>query len=72
MATAAAAKKPSLSSASATPARAAASTKRPKDACNLLDADHKAVKALFKEYESLSESRSRSTTKKRRLADQIC
>ena len=61
MATTAAAKKPSTASA-----------KRPKDACDLLDADHKAVKALFKEYESLSESRSRSTAKKRQLADQIC
>lgn len=26
---------------------------RPKDACDLLDADHKAVKKLFKEYEAL-------------------
>ena len=61
MATTAAAKKPSTASA-----------RRPKDACDLLDADHKAVKALFREYESLTESRSRSTAKKRQLADQIC
>jgi hemerythrin superfamily protein len=46
--------------------------KRQKDACDLLDADHKAVKALFKEYEHLSEGKSQSTDKKRRLADQIC
>lgn len=72
MATTAAVKKPSTVSAKATPARAPAKAKRQKDACDLLDADHKAVKALFKEYESLSESRSRSTTKKRQLADQIC
>ena len=72
MATTAAARKPSTASAKATPARAPAKAKRQKDACDLLDADHKAVKALFKEYESLSESRSRSTTKKRQLADQIC
>jgi len=51
---------------------ATASAKRPKDACDLLDADHKAVKALFKEYETLMESRSRSVQKKRQLADQIC
>jgi predicted lipoprotein len=38
MATTAAAKKPSTASA-----------KRQKNACDLLDADHKAVKALFKE-----------------------
>ena len=72
MATTAATRKPSTASAKATPARAPATAKRPKDACDLLDADHKAVKALFKEYESLSESRSRSTAKKRQLADQIC
>lgn len=72
MATTAAAKKPSTASAKATPARAPATAKRQKDACDLLDADHKAVKALFKEYENLVESRSRSTAKKRQLAEQIC
>lgn len=72
MATTAAAQKSSPARAKSPPTRAGASAKRQKDACDLLDADHKAVKALFKEYESLSESRSRSTTKKRQLADQIC
>lgn len=72
MATSAAARKPSTASAKTTPARAPAAAKRQKDACDLLDADHKAVKALFKEYASLTESRSRSTAKKRQLADQIC
>jgi len=72
MATTAAVKKPPPASAKTPPPKAQAATKRPKDACDLLDADHKAVKAMFKEYESLSESRSRSTTKKRQLADQIC
>ena len=72
MATTAAARKPSTASAKTTPARAPAAAKRQNDACDLLDADHKAVKALFKEYASLTESRSRSTAKKRQLADQIC
>ena len=49
-----------------------ASAKPKKDACDLLDADHKAVKAMFKEYATLVESRSRSPAKKRQLADQIC
>ncbi|HWP12661.1 MAG TPA: hemerythrin domain-containing protein [Ramlibacter sp.] len=48
-------------------------TTRAKDACDLLDADHKAVKKLFKEYEELTESRSRGATqKKKELAQQIC
>ncbi|MDB5843149.1 MAG: hypothetical protein JWP79_459 [Polaromonas sp.] len=71
MGTTAAARKSPTASAK-TPARAPAAAKRQKDACDLLDADHKAVKAMFKEYEGLTESRSRSTTKKRQLADQIC
>jgi hemerythrin superfamily protein len=72
MATSAAARKTPTASTKATPVRAPAKAKRQKDACDLLDADHKAVKALFKDYESLAESRSRSTSKKRQLADQIC
>ncbi|MBG6076046.1 hemerythrin superfamily protein [Polaromonas sp. CG_9.11] len=72
MATTAAARKPPTASAKTTQARAPAKAKRQKDACDLLDADHKAVKALFKESESLSESRCRSTTKKRQLANRIC
>lgn len=45
---------------------------RQKDACDLLDADHKALKKMFDDYKTLSESRSRSSSKKRELADQIC
>lgn len=52
-------------------AKSPAPAKRQKDACDLLDADHKAVKAMFKEYAALVESRSRSPAKKRQLADQI-
>jgi hemerythrin superfamily protein len=49
------------------------STRAGKDACDLLDADHKAVKKLFKEYEELTESRSRGAPqKKMELAQQIC
>lgn len=72
MATSAAVSKSSPATASKVPARAAAPVRRQKDACDLLDADHKAVKALFKAYEALTESRSRSPGKKRQLADQIC
>ena len=44
-----------------------------KDACDLLDADHKAVKKLFKEYEELTESRARSAAQKKlELARRIC
>jgi hemerythrin superfamily protein len=46
---------------------------RAKDACDLLDADHRAVKKLFKEYEELTESRARGTAQKKLdLAHQIC
>ena len=72
MATRAPAKKSPLASATKAPAKPPAAARRPKDACDLLDADHKAVKALFKEYETLAESRSRSPAKKRQLADRIC
>ena len=65
--------KKSLATSPAAPARKApAAVKRPKDACDLLDADHKAVKVLFKDYAALGESRSRSSAKKRQLADRIC
>jgi hemerythrin superfamily protein len=44
-----------------------------KDACDLLDADHKAVKKMFKEYEELTSSRARGAAqKKKELAQQIC
>ena len=72
MATRAAAKKSSPTKAIRAPAKSPARAKRQKDACDLLDADHKAVKARFKEYETLTESRSRSSAKKRQLADRIC
>jgi hemerythrin-like domain-containing protein len=44
-----------------------------KDACDLLDADHRAVKKMFKEYEELTSSRGRSAAQKKMdLAHQIC
>lgn len=47
--------------------------KREKDACDLLDADHKAVKRMFKEYEVLMESKTRSAKDKRQeLSIHIC
>ena len=72
MATRATAKKSSPTKAIRAPAKSPARAKRQKDACDLLDADHKAVKTMFKEYETLTESRSRSSAKKRQLADRIC
>ncbi|MES3002377.1 MAG: hemerythrin domain-containing protein [Pseudomonadota bacterium] len=48
-------------------------TRSEKDACDLLDTDHKNVKKMFKEYEELTNSRARSATqKKKELAQQIC
>jgi hemerythrin-like domain-containing protein len=44
-----------------------------KDACDLLDADHRAVKKMFKEYDELTESRARGAAQKKlELARQIC
>ncbi len=44
-----------------------------KDACDLLDADHRAVKKLFKAYEELAGSRARGAAqKKTELARRIC
>ena len=44
-----------------------------KDACDLLDADHKQVKKMFKEYEELTNSRGRTVAQKKMdLAHQIC
>lgn len=49
------------------------SSQRQKDVCDLLDADHKAVKKMFKEFESLCESRARSAARQRLdLAREIC
>jgi hemerythrin superfamily protein len=48
-------------------------TRAERDACDLLDADHKAVKKMFKDYEELTSSRSRNVTQKKKdLAQQIC
>jgi hemerythrin superfamily protein len=48
-------------------------TAKAKDACDLLDADHRAVKKMFKEFEELTQSRARSVgQKKMDLARQIC
>jgi len=48
-------------------------TSRAADACSLLDADHRSVKKMFKEYEALMESKAKSATQKKRdLANQIC
>ena len=44
-----------------------------KDACDLLDADHRAVKKLFKSYDELAASQSRPAMGKRmEIARQIC
>ena len=48
-------------------------TRSEKDACDLLDADHKAVKKMFKEYEELTGSRARGAAQKKMdLAHQVC
>lgn len=48
-------------------------TRGEKDACDLLDADHRAVKKMFKEYEELTNSRGRTVAQKKMdLARQIC
>lgn len=44
-----------------------------KDACDLLDQQHKLVKKMFKDYEDLSASRARSAAQKKvELAGEIC
>ena len=47
-------------------------TTKMKDACDLLDADHKAVKKMFTDYEDLTETGGNTKQKKRALADKIC
>jgi hemerythrin superfamily protein len=48
-------------------------TRAPKDACDLLDQDHKNVQKMFKEFEELTQSRARSAAQKKMdLARQIC
>lgn len=44
-----------------------------KDACDLLDADHRAVKKLFNQYDELTESRSKTAVQQRaEIAREIC
>ncbi|RYF77049.1 MAG: hemerythrin domain-containing protein [Comamonadaceae bacterium] len=51
----------------------ATTTRSQPDACTLLDADHRKVKKMFKDYEELTQSRAKSATeKKRALAQEIC
>ncbi len=47
-------------------------TAKQKDACDLLDADHKAVKRMLTEFKELTESKGSSREKKRMLAGKIC
>jgi hemerythrin superfamily protein len=48
-------------------------TRAAKDACDLLDADHRNVTKMFKEYEELTSSRGRGAAQKKMdLARQIC
>jgi hemerythrin-like domain-containing protein len=48
-------------------------TRSAKDACDLLDAQHKLVKKMFKSYEELTGSKARSTAQKKlELAREIC
>lgn len=50
-----------------------ATSRAGKDACDLLDADHRAVRRMFKDYEALSGSRARSAAQKKlELAQDIC
>ncbi len=73
MATKTAAKKAPASAKKTIAAKAPArKSPRAKDACDLLDADHKAVKKMFDDFRTLSEGRGRSTAKKRELAQRIC
>ena len=48
-------------------------TRAEKDACDLLDTDHKNVKKMFKAYEELAGSRARGAAQKKMdLAHEIC
>ena len=50
-----------------------ATARNEKDACDLLDADHRNVKKMFKAYEELMNSRGRTAAQKKKdLALQIC
>lgn len=49
------------------------SSQRQKDVCDLLDADHKAVKKMFKDFDALCESKARNAPQlKLDLAREIC
>lgn len=53
--------------------KAAARSARQKDACDLLEADHRAVRKMFSDYRALGTSRARSAlASKRELASRIC
>lgn len=48
-------------------------SQRQKDVCDLLDADHKAVKKMFKDFDALCESKARNAEQSRLdLAREIC
>ena len=47
-------------------------TTKMKDACDLLDADHKVVKKMTTEFEELTEAKGNTREKKRALAEKIC
>ena len=50
-----------------------ATTRAEKDACDLLDTQHKLVKKMFKDYEELTKSRARGAAQKKLdLAREIC
>lgn len=50
-----------------------ATSRAGKDACDLLDADHRLVRRMFKDYEALTGSRARGTAQKKLdLAQEIC
>lgn len=51
-----------------------ATTRTAPDACTLLDADHKAVKKMFKDYEELASSKAKSAAEQKKLdlAREIC
>lgn len=50
-----------------------ATTRNEPDACTFLDADHKAVKKMFKAYEELAQSKARDVSQRKiELARDIC